>query len=474
MEKVILTTQQRFLPATSWWALTFAVFLFMAVLSSCSSGSDDIADNPVNPNPTGTKTAIGFSGYIPRSVTRGIALNSDSVGKYGFGIFAFYSSPKKYGRTTTDAQNFQPNFMDNISVTNADGKGWTYSPIRYWPNTSSEYISFLAYAPYTKEIELVDKDGKASTTENNATYIHYQLEDDKPEATTDWMFNTLDAFNQQLNDKSNSDLDNENRVKLQFKHATSRLGIAFTSTALQDSHNFIEGKNESDASITINKFIVGHRGEKSVNDDEPGAKANGIAVRKAENVTDGSDMTGAFYSAADLNLDPTASDAGKWSNIDSTTLVSFTISDFKDRIQATRISTKGDGKVNTITNASDEYLFIIPQKFIGDSTTSETGCVPGGKSGGGPKVANHKALECFISYTVNYDSNAGTTGAAVTYNAYGEISHYYEAGKAYQILIDIGNTGTDPNNPTVTSFARVTYNVSEVSDWGNEEQGDLQ
>ena len=68
---------------------------------------------------------------------------------HSFGVFASYTGLHKYSDS-----NVSPDFMYNEQVTYDNSEGWTYSPVRYWPNGEGEdatlprYVSFFAYAPY--------------------------------------------------------------------------------------------------------------------------------------------------------------------------------------------------------------------------------------------------------------------------------------------------------------------------------------
>ena len=79
-------------------------------------------------------------------VTTETNLNGKSIG-----VFAAYTGDIKYNLTTVS-----PNFMYNQKVTyNDTEQAWSYSPIKYWPNTldaegdAKDYVSFFCYYPYT-------------------------------------------------------------------------------------------------------------------------------------------------------------------------------------------------------------------------------------------------------------------------------------------------------------------------------------
>lgn len=505
-----------------------AVLLCFLLLSSCST-SDDVANVPVAPNNAAVDSIeIGFSNYVGRNTTRGTVQNETTLksSDNGVGVFAMYTkkgdsetdeNAGQYG--STDHASFSDNLMQNVHlIYNSNSSAWTYSPRRYWPNNSTEYVSFLAYAPYQTTSPLVDLNGNASQTTStdvtvgDATYIKYTLTDNNPESTTDWMYNSNNALNQQCymgetgddlhttdyaimdadgNSTVQNDLDADKNyaVKLKMSHATARLAFAITSSALADSHNFLstykEGK-ESEATITINKFIIGKRSE----DKDPAMPRRKFA---STTVTNGSDIEGAFYGGGYLNLNPTATE--RWAGFDEANLVKFSFNgtdnptytgtlsastedgdkwspDSKDDankqivLTATREATSGNGTVNAIGNSASDYMFIIPQNFEGSTTAKTTG-VTDQESGDGPTVVNPKALTCYINYTVTYATNGETTvendddKLKVTYYAYGEIGKDFKVGKAYLILVDIG---------AGTSFAPIKINVTQVNDWTDDSE----
>ena len=132
------------------------LFLFAAtaaMLAGCSE-TDELAKNQLSK--AADDGAISFSVYTNRAVTRaGKAgmLNTDSLQKPdgGFGVFAYHTNNSFY-----DSQNSEVNFMYNQKVTWDADNGWTYDPVKYWPNefgtnaksNDIDYVTFFAYAPY--------------------------------------------------------------------------------------------------------------------------------------------------------------------------------------------------------------------------------------------------------------------------------------------------------------------------------------
>lgn len=116
------------------------------VLSACAKIE---TEKPVVDEP------IAFGAYAGNALTKAGAageMTTDSLKKYGFGVFA-YQTTGDYAADTT------ANFMYNTKVSTAS---WTYSPIKYWPNQiqagntdsqpatafQADKVSFFAYAPH--------------------------------------------------------------------------------------------------------------------------------------------------------------------------------------------------------------------------------------------------------------------------------------------------------------------------------------
>ena len=86
------------------------------------------------------ETPIGFATYLGRDAqTKGAVLDNTTLPTKGFGVFASYT-----GQAVWKANGNTINFMNNQIVSSTDnGTTWTYSPLKYWPNTPGDKISFL-------------------------------------------------------------------------------------------------------------------------------------------------------------------------------------------------------------------------------------------------------------------------------------------------------------------------------------------
>ena len=123
--------------------------LWMAIAAFAVAGCSQNEITEINPE---TNPAIGFSVYTGTQ-TKGTVTNNEVTGTgikaKGFGILAYYTNDNGFATSTS---SHTPNFMYNQKVewkTSPDR--WEYTPVKYWPNTPSEKLSFFAYAPYEEK-----------------------------------------------------------------------------------------------------------------------------------------------------------------------------------------------------------------------------------------------------------------------------------------------------------------------------------
>lgn len=408
------------------------IFYIALAIILVSCGSD--TETTIAPDGPVTSAEIGFSSYVGGDITKGSVITMDNISD--FGVYAMYTSEgKQYssGSTGNDKEgSFTPAFMKNVKVTKATDGSWDYDLHHFWPSKSTEYVSFLAYAPFADGstntsigTTLVNKSGNES---DDRTYIKYTIttssgssSESSASSTIDLMYNSNNTLNQQYylpaGDNTYTKTNNVDNGKLQlnFKHATARIGFSITSSKLAESSNFATGATEGTTSITINKLML-------LGDN---TSATGTPI-------------GAFYQEGYLNLNPAANERWIVSSTSNSNKVYFTFewsSDNKNKIEATRESgSTGDGAANTLSNDDNGYLFIIPQDFreyaqtVNDETTQQS-------SNESPAT-----LYCYVNYTV-------TNGSTPTNKyAYSQIKQNFEAGKAYVIKIDIDPDSNSLNN----------------------------
>ena len=138
-------------------------FVAVAALALTACSSDNEATQSAPQLQSGPQ-AVAFDTYMPQvaKVTRAGSpegvMTTDKLKKpgKGFGVFAYYAD-----EGAAYASTLKPNFMYNEQVHWTGG--WTYSPLKYWPNETKndsqdpaatipssrlDKLSFFAYAPY--------------------------------------------------------------------------------------------------------------------------------------------------------------------------------------------------------------------------------------------------------------------------------------------------------------------------------------
>lgn len=510
------------------------LFFLGIVLSAflCACTTEDSASEEVQAS---QDLPIGFNPYLGRTATtRSTIYNSKSdLGTIGVGVYAMYSKGEAfdpntentsykyyYGReelTCNTTSFFKHNYMNNVHVWDKNNDGaWTYSPVRYWPNHSNEFISFLAYGPYqataptlyTKTVTETVTEGGTTTNVtsfesngSNPVYLKYELGSD-PKNHYDLMWNYNNTWNMQLtinyfnkdgeygkdgsgitnyaqrNDGNKDDKDDKwspadtetypgsrsakyYEVKLKMAHACARIAYTITSPALKNKDNFAnDDDKESNNTIKINKVVF-------LGDAKSGVSES---------------PKGVFTKSGYLNLTNT-SKAGMWEGL-SDEKVAFSFKDFYDGtydntskpniwtpgsstttnniIKATK-DDAGKVSVNTIGNSADGYLFIIPQNLDFDNQAEVNQFVNG-------KILTGKPLYCYVDYTVQYkDITDGTVKDGVNYQCYGFINKNFEAGKAYVIHIQIGSEDGGSTSFPQTQLNSIHFRV-EADPWANEEE----
>lgn len=117
-------------------------------LASCAK-----VENAV-PVPQAKPVSMDFGVYVPQTKAGAAgAMDDAKLRSTGFGVMAYVEAGGYTGSASA-------NFMYNQQVTYS-GSGWTYSPVKYWPNQLDDTgiggdgqpartVSFFAYAPYVE------------------------------------------------------------------------------------------------------------------------------------------------------------------------------------------------------------------------------------------------------------------------------------------------------------------------------------
>lgn len=279
-----------------------------AALTMVSCSQDELTNNVT----AQSQDAIGFDSYFGRNAqgvsSRGSVQNIASVATNGFGVYA-YQSTESY---TVSTGSFNPNLMSNIQVTGTSSDQtytWSYSPTRYWP--VSDYVSFLAYAPYASSgYSLVNSSSQES---GDRIYLSGFEVNSTITSQVDLLWNT----NNVLNQKKPTD---GAKVKMKFAHALSRIGVNVSSS-----------QASSDTKITITSISL-----------------SGSSTSTTE---------GVFNKSGLLKLTETSATTDLWSNISTDTKLAFTLN-------SSNLNNTGlDATTDACTNQDNSYLMILPQDF---------------------------------------------------------------------------------------------------------------
>ena len=284
--------------------LAFCVLIAQLVLSGC-------AGEAVEETSSSSSSEINFDAYVGRdaSTRSGVTdinfLRQDKdTWNAGFGVFARYNHNGEIS-----------SLMDTERVTwNKDQNHWEYTNTRYWPNEG--FVDFYAFAPYNGGVTM----GKLpdylvnNPDSKDETYIWF------PSYTNPIDLLWANAFNQTKENNSGA-----KKVELTFNHATARLGF----------------------DITTNQEL-----------EENGA----VIIVKNVKLYGSSDDQGVFALEGYLNLK-----TGDWKlgSYDTRWYYTWTLHGNKDgqekdpelKLSASNLYHTTD----IITNASNSYIFIIPQ-----------------------------------------------------------------------------------------------------------------
>lgn len=154
---------------------SFLMLVAAAGMFAACTNEDAVLEQPVAQQ---GETPVLFDAYAGRAVTRAGAAGEMSVDGSlggtnkakltdGFGVFGYYTNNGDYDENVST-----PNFMYNQKVETAS---WTYTPVKYWPNEygntavsdETDKLTFFAYAPY---VEVVPSTGKISGTADKQTW----------------------------------------------------------------------------------------------------------------------------------------------------------------------------------------------------------------------------------------------------------------------------------------------------------------
>lgn len=280
-------------------------------MTSCSS--DEATENVATQG-----NAIEFGTYLGRDAqTRGTVMDDDALANMG--VYASYTGQGAFGSEST------PNFMYNQMVTKA-GSGWTYNPLKYWPTTQGDQVSFFAYAPYTKASNNV-----IAATSDNAAKDAPTLTVTLPTDLKDMVDFVADV---QLNQEYRGTGTANTPVKFSLKHELTRVGMQ--ACVSQNVYSNAANNTTNKTKVVITDIQL---------DGIPG---------------------GQFYKSGVYTFAKNNGERGTWEGEPSTEAVNLNSLQTKTQYTstiATGYNKSGiilEGKTPVSLFTKDQYLFLIP------------------------------------------------------------------------------------------------------------------
>jgi hypothetical protein len=236
-----------------------------AALFAACSNDDGVAEaQKAEQQVAASEVPVGFSAYVNRGITRdgnsGVLQTSGgsspviNLQDVGFGVFGYYCDGKPYSETSI------PDFMYNQKVS---GAGWTYTPIKYWPNEfgdnaisdNQDRLTFFAYAPWvdvnpsTGRVAAEKEDyGIVGLTTNTATgdpYVKYYVSAD-PSKSVDLCWgvaataskpaaiggntNAITAEHPYIDVFKPGSSGDDTKINFTFHHALAKLNVQIDAT----------------------------------------------------------------------------------------------------------------------------------------------------------------------------------------------------------------------------------------------------
>ena len=186
--------------------IIYILLAVSAVFASCSKSevtSAPGADSPITFNP--------YLGKTP--VTKAPVATTDTLGAYGFQVYAFIHTPQT-GDVANDKNFTGDPYLDKIVAYKENSKEWGYEGTAYWP--TSYYLDFVAYGLNSKGPQdtpyLTEADDHKSVTYTVPTAILEQKD--------------LVVANPEINEHH---ANSNKTIALQFNHMLSRIAFSLVT-----------------------------------------------------------------------------------------------------------------------------------------------------------------------------------------------------------------------------------------------------
>lgn len=289
--------------------------LFMGIVASAALAMTGCSSDETALTPSAQGNAIEFGTYLGRDAqVRGTVMDNDEL--KNMGVYASYTGQTAYGDADT------PNFMYNQKV--VKNTNWEYSPLKYWPTTNGDQISFFAYAPYTDEsnsVIVAKSDNKAAKAPTLTVTLPTDLT-----KMVDFVAGV------QMNQKHTATGDANAAVKFNLKHELTRVDIK--AKVSEDIWKTDVDKNKTKTKVVITDIKLDH-------------------------VADGQ-----FYASGVYTFPTDASKNGTWTGTAATTDFNLSSLQTKENYTVgTGYNEKGiilEGTDAQSLFTDNQYLFLIP------------------------------------------------------------------------------------------------------------------
>ena len=322
----------------------------MGLLTACSNEAGFIEEAQV-PQPS-AENAIAFSVDL-ESVTRAANEKTALAGEEAIGVFACYTGDVKYNLSTVT-----PNYMYNQKVTYDGSTTWTYTPVKYWPNTADgdgghkDYVSFFAYYPYTAAAGTEGIIGFSSKDAAGDPWLVYQLPANAPTDQTDLLYGVKDDGSPLL-DMQKQSVTGE--VSFSLRHALACVGDNISICLSSELYSALGGtKSLYVNKVTINYKNLTNKARLILNSNsspnwQPVISGDYISNRKVE-------ITSGTYVAAGTSHTALSTNPGEISSGKGLFYIPIHLGAVRQEAEITVEYTVKDGDTTTNGSVSNSYI----------------------------------------------------------------------------------------------------------------------
>ena len=456
---------------------------FLAVaalaLASCSSENDVMESQPTQQ--VAAEQAVDFEAYLSRGTTRAgdngvlttatLQAHGGLTPNRGFGVFGYYTNGESYTGSS------RPDFFYNQNVYYSSG--WTYSPIKYWPNEFGgdaisdqvDRVTLFAYAPWV-DVEPLTGLVKVGTgeefnkslnitgmTRNNATgdplvkYVSSLIAGNSVDLCYGVAAQPFTSSNSAINQnnikqgypyidvvKPGID-DPKSKIYFDFKHATAQLVVTIDAKVVDLTSTIGDDIDADNTRIWVRSVTfegITQSGALNLNSTAESANwydVNGTSLITTGSLTvhdgrkDGREANEAASSETPATLNPTIVQSLPYctttaGNIGSTPDLTAGVRKAKVNLFGKQ---DGDGKIIANTETSDfSPIFVIPTKEK-------------------MKVTIVYDVETADENLATYLSDGNRRGSTIENRIYKTIDAfgYIEAGKKYTLNLHLGMRSVD-------------------------------